>query len=139
MLSATRSGKLDDWHIHEFMKLSRAVEYSDGISPTQLFPLKSQVENCNKMHLDVLPGGTLTYTAMDSRGFNMYGTRISVNIAEGLLDRLVAPKVISLKVDAQVMLLRVGTPQELHCLSLTISPKEPFGRQAGQRFARKSG
>jgi len=37
MLSATRSGKLEEWHIEEFLKLSRVVEYSDGISPTQLY------------------------------------------------------------------------------------------------------
>lgn len=106
MLSATRSGELEDWHVQEFFKLSRVVEYSDGISPTQLFPLKSQVELCNKTHLDVLPGEILTYTAMESRGFNMYGERISVDAAGRLLERLVAPREISLKVGAQVMLLR---------------------------------
>lgn len=37
MLSATRSGQLEDWHVQEFFKLSRVVEYSDGISPTQLY------------------------------------------------------------------------------------------------------
>lgn len=106
MLSATRSGQLEDWHVQEFFKLSRVVEYPDGISPTQLFPLKSQVELCNKIHLDVLPGEILTYTAMESRGFSMYGKRISADAAERLLERLVAPREISLKVDAQVMLLR---------------------------------
>lgn len=106
MLSATRSGQLEDWHIQEFFKLSREVKYSDGISPTQLFPLKSQVELCNKTHLDVLPGEIFTYPAMESRGFNMYGDRILVDAAERLLERLVAQREISLKVGAQVMLLR---------------------------------
>lgn len=106
MLSATRSGQLEDWHVQEFFKLSREVKYSDGISPTQLFPLKSQVELCNKTHLDVLPGEVMTYPAMDSRGFNMYGERIPVDAAGRLLERLVAPREISLKVGAQVMLLR---------------------------------
>lgn len=106
MLSATRSGQLEDWHVQEFLKLSRVVEYSDGISPTQLFPLKSQVELCNKTHLDVLPGEIFTYTAMESRGFNMYGERISFDAAGRLLERLVAPREITLKVGAQVMLLR---------------------------------
>jgi hypothetical protein len=36
MLSATRSGQLEDWHVQEFFRLSREVKYSDGISPTQL-------------------------------------------------------------------------------------------------------
>ncbi|OJA07958.1 hypothetical protein AZE42_05930 [Rhizopogon vesiculosus] len=106
MLSATRSGKLLDWHIREFMKLKRVVDYSDGISPTQLFPLKSQVESCNKTHLDVLSGEQVTYSAMDSRGFDMHENRIPIVVAEQLLDRLVVPKVISLKIGAQVMLLR---------------------------------
>lgn len=56
------------------------------------------MELCNKTHLDVLPGKTLTYPAMESRGFNMYGKRISVDDAERLLERLVAPREISLKV-----------------------------------------
>jgi ATP-dependent DNA helicase PIF1 len=67
------------------------------------FPLKSQVESCNKTHLDVLPGEILTYTAMESRGFNMYGERILVDAAGRLLERLVAPREISLKVSRDLL------------------------------------
>jgi hypothetical protein len=62
------------------------------------FPLKSEVESCNKTHLNVLSGEQLTYSAMDSRGFDMSIKRISLDVANKLLDRLVVPKVISLKV-----------------------------------------
>lgn len=121
MLSATRSGNLEDWHVQEFVKLSRVIEYSDGISPTQLydfflalcnasviidvyrFPLKSQVESCNQKHLDVLSGEESTYTAMDSRGFDMYGERIPAKVGEQLLERLVVPKVISLRVGCDLL------------------------------------
>ncbi|KAH7929350.1 hypothetical protein BV22DRAFT_131787 [Leucogyrophana mollusca] len=98
MLSAMRSGYLEDWHISEFLKLDRAVHYDDGISPTQLFPRKSQVESCNNKHLWDLPGDTYVYNAMDSRGFDMKKNRISKRVAEPLLERLVVPRSITLRV-----------------------------------------
>lgn len=67
------------------------------------FPLKSQVEFCNKTHLDALPGEIFPYTAMESRGFNMYGERISFDAAGRLLERLVAPREISLKVSCDLL------------------------------------
>lgn len=121
MLSAMRLGKLEDWHIEEFVKLRRVVEYSDGISPTELcdfslilcnvrvtievhrFPLKGQVEYCNRTRLEVLPGEELTYSAMDSRGFDMHRKRIPVAVSEQLLERLVVPRVISLRVGCDLL------------------------------------
>ncbi|KAI6045159.1 hypothetical protein EDC04DRAFT_2638826 [Pisolithus marmoratus] len=37
MLSAMRVGRLEQWHIEEFYKLSRPLHYQDGIEPTQLY------------------------------------------------------------------------------------------------------
>ncbi|KAH7912986.1 hypothetical protein BJ138DRAFT_1147006, partial [Hygrophoropsis aurantiaca] len=113
MLSAMRSGELEDWHIEQFLKLNRALSYSDGILPTQLFPLKKEVESCNKEQLQRLPGPEYSYRAMDSRGFNMTYTRITKPQAEQLLDRLVVPREINLRIGAQVMLLRNLPPTPL--------------------------
>ncbi|KAF8557362.1 hypothetical protein OG21DRAFT_308040 [Imleria badia] len=43
---------------------------------------------------------------MDARGRDIYGHRLTVDQAEKLLERLVCPKDVPLKVGAQVMLLR---------------------------------
>jgi hypothetical protein len=40
---------------------------------------------------------------MDSRGFDMYGDRIPVKVGENLLERLVVPKVISLRVGRDLL------------------------------------
>ncbi|KIK99930.1 hypothetical protein PAXRUDRAFT_75361, partial [Paxillus rubicundulus Ve08.2h10] len=98
MLSSMRTGVLEDWHIEEFRKLCRPVHYDDGISPTQLFPLKGQVEQYNLECLNKLPSETVVYKAMDSRGSDIYGNRLSLSAAEQLLDRLVCPKEVPLKV-----------------------------------------
>lgn len=47
------------------------------------------------------------YKAMDARGHDIYGDRLTVNQAEKLLEKHVCPKQVPLKVGAQVMLLRV--------------------------------
>lgn len=119
-----RTGDLADWHKKEFQKLCRRITYDDGISPTQLyvtcspqgivlipclprFPLKSQVERHNLECLGKLEGEAVVYKAMDARGIDMYGDRLTVTQAEKLLEKLVCPKEVPLKVGAQVMLLRV--------------------------------
>lgn len=71
------------------------------------FPLKADVEKHNLKCLDELPGEKVTYKAMDARGHDMYGDRLSVSQAEKLLEKHVCPKEVPLKVGAQVMLLRV--------------------------------
>ncbi|KAI9572605.1 hypothetical protein HD554DRAFT_1329779 [Boletus coccyginus] len=106
MLASMRTGDLADWHKREFQKLCRRITYDDGISPTQLFPLKSQVERHNLECLGKLGGEAVVYKAMDARGIDMYGDRLTVTQAEKLLEKLVCPKEVPLKVGAQVMLLR---------------------------------
>lgn len=124
MLASMRTGVLVDWHIEEFQKLRREIHYDDGISPTQLyvmhspgrncfntyssrFPLKAEVEQHNLKCLGKLSGEAIMYKAMDARGHDIYGDRLTVNQAEKLLEKHVCPKQVPLKVGAQVMLLRV--------------------------------
>ncbi|KAF8446334.1 hypothetical protein L210DRAFT_2970581 [Boletus edulis BED1] len=119
-----RTGVLAEWHIKEFLKLSREIHYDDGINPTQLyvtrslrgiffvvylfrFPLKGQVQQHNLQCLGKLEGETRLYKAMDARGHDIYGDRLTILQAEKLLEKLVCPKEVPLKVGAQVMLLRV--------------------------------
>lgn len=106
MLSAMRVGKLERWHVEEFYKLSRPLHYEDGIEPTQLFPRKGDVERYNHERLHTLPGEAYTFRAMDSYGRDINDTPIDPHIGGQLLERLVVAKVVTLKVGAQVMLLR---------------------------------
>lgn len=106
MLSAMRVGKLERWHIDEFYKLSRPLHYEDGIEPTQLFPRKGDVERYNHERLHTLPGKVFTFRAMDSYGRDINDSPIEPHIGGQLLERLVVAKVVTLKVGAQVMLLR---------------------------------
>lgn len=78
------------------------------------FPLKAQVEQHNLECLDKLAGGPVVYKAMDARGHDIYGNRLSIVQADKLLERLVCPKEVPLKVGAQVMLLRVRFCPAIH-------------------------
>jgi ATP-dependent DNA helicase PIF1 len=106
MLASMRTGVLADWHKEEFQKLCRKIDYDDGISPTLLFPLKSEVEKHNFACLSKLAGETVMYKAMDARGRDMYDDLLTVNQAAKLLEKLVCPKEVPLRLGAQVMLLR---------------------------------
>jgi len=55
------------------------------------------VEGCNNRRLNELTGDIQTYHAMDGRGYNAKGEPIDKEMAQRLLDRLVAPREISLK------------------------------------------
>jgi len=62
------------------------------------------VEGCNNRRLNELIGDTQLYQAMDSRGYNAKGEPIDKDIAQRLLDRLVASREISLKVMPEISL-----------------------------------
>jgi hypothetical protein len=68
------------------------------------FPLRAEVEGYNNRRLNALVCGTQFYQAMDSRGYNAKGEPIDKEMAQRLLDRLVAPREISLKVMRDVVL-----------------------------------
>jgi hypothetical protein len=67
------------------------------------FPLRAEVEGCNNQRLKELTGGIQIYHAMDSRGYNAKGEPVDKEMAQRLLDRLVAPREISLKVTGKVV------------------------------------
>jgi hypothetical protein len=59
---------------------------------------RNEVEGANNARLNQLIGGSETYVAMEYAGLNSKGERISQEQMERLLDRLVVPKRIILKV-----------------------------------------
>jgi len=106
MLNAMRFGQMSASTIEEFKRLSRAVKYSDGIGPTQLYPTRLQVDQANETRLHRLPGDAHTYQSMDLPGYDSKGEKVSEQTMERILERLIASKTISLKVGAQVMLIK---------------------------------
>jgi len=106
MLSSMRIGQLSPQLITKFRQLSRPLVYEDGIEASVLFPLRAEVEGHNNSRLNMLTGKIHVYRSMDSRGYNAKGEQLEKDMAQRLLERLVAPRSISLKVGAQVMLIK---------------------------------
>ncbi|KAG8903521.1 hypothetical protein FRB99_003177 [Tulasnella sp. 403] len=105
MLNLMRVGELTPKMIAQFQRLSRKLVYDDGLEPTQLFPLKQQVDRANMERLNSLPGRTYKFHAKDSPGVDGAGKPITRDEADKLLERLVALKELSLRKGAQVMLI----------------------------------
>ena len=78
-----------------FSSLSRSLPpIPSGILPTELFPLRAQVERANVTRLAALPGSTHAYTARDS------------GPCPKVLESMTVPARVAVKVDAQVMLVK---------------------------------
>jgi len=106
MLSSLRQGKLSDEQISKFFSLQRDIKTDNGIEPTELYPLKREVNMCNQERLARLAGPLFEYEAMEACGWDIFGDRISARTAEALLEQLTVPRNLKLKVGAQVVLLR---------------------------------
>ncbi|KAH7929347.1 hypothetical protein BV22DRAFT_1002943, partial [Leucogyrophana mollusca] len=109
MLNAMRFGNLEPETIRAFKQLSRTVTYHDGIGPTQLFPTRREVDAANKQRLDRLPGAVIGYRATDSPGYDSNGRAVPVEQMERLLERLVVPPLVSLKVSGRTVFLDPAT------------------------------
>lgn len=62
------------------------------------FPIRKQVDTCNKEKLDALPGPQHIYYAMDALGEDMDHTPIPKKTAGAVFDRFAAPAIVVLKV-----------------------------------------
>lgn len=126
MLNEMRFGNLSKESVVKFGKLKRQPKYDDGLDPTELyvvgltpfsiacrphepdsstsllilsFPMRDQVEKSNEARLAALPGDKHTFVAIDEG--EDQGERL-----QKTLENVMAPRVLTLKVDAQVMLLK---------------------------------
>ncbi|GJJ78195.1 ATP-dependent DNA helicase PIF1 [Entomortierella parvispora] len=95
MLNEVRIGQMQHSTIERFQILTRPLPEADGLKPTDLFPLRRQVEEANGAELRALTSESLFFVARDS------GPQ-----KEKLEQQCVAPTKLELKVGAQVMLLR---------------------------------
>lgn len=82
-----------------FNGLRRPLSAIDGIVPTELFPLRSEVENANKTMLNALKTTSQIYESRDT------GNATDERRAT-ILKNMVAQHLLEVKVDAQVMLIK---------------------------------
>jgi len=99
LLNSLRMGVASQTAVAMFNGLRRPLPSIDGIVPTELFPLRNEVDNANKMRLDALKTESQVYESRDS------GTATDERKA-GILKNMVAQRALEVKVDAQVMLIK---------------------------------
>ncbi|CAE6398339.1 unnamed protein product [Rhizoctonia solani] len=99
MLNEMRFGRLTPSSIRTFYELSRPIP-DDGIQATELFPRRDDVDRSNNLRMAALPGKEHTFTARDA------GTITDPIQRDKMLQNFMAPKELSLKLNAQVMLLK---------------------------------
>ncbi|GAV52609.1 hypothetical protein ZYGR_0AG06000 [Zygosaccharomyces rouxii] len=99
MLNKMRLGKIDEDTETEFKKLNRPLP-EDEIIPAELYSTRHEVERANNFRLRGLPGKVHLYHAIDG------GSLEDESLKEKLLQNFLAPKELSLKVGAQVMMIK---------------------------------
>ena len=103
MLNEMRFGALSQESIRMFKALAAPKDYNDGIDPTELFPTRREVDEANERRMRALGGDTTRFQADD--WVNPDEPRYD-NKEHADLTNMMCPKVLELKVNAQVMLLK---------------------------------
>ncbi|XP_047738595.1 ATP-dependent DNA helicase PIF1 isoform X1 [Hyalella azteca] len=95
LLQEIRMGRCSETHAALLRNTAENKLSRDGILATKLCTHKEDVSHINKRHLEQLPGQTKLFTATDTEGYTK------------MLDiQTPVPKLLQLKVGAQVMLLK---------------------------------
>ncbi|GAA6043372.1 hypothetical protein JCM8097_005287 [Rhodosporidiobolus ruineniae] len=108
MLNEMRFGRLSQESIKKFYALSREPKYDVGIEPTELFPMRNEVDRSNQNRLRALPGDEKVFASEDgpketdpSRPSGPNGVKQTT-----YHQNFMAPEKLVLKVGAQVMLVK---------------------------------
>src|SRR5271163_517736 len=100
MLNEMRLGTLSDSSIHQFKQLQRPPQFDDNIEPTELFPTRREVDSANYTRMRSLPGSIHSFRAEEG------GSISNIDQRTKLLENCMAPQLLELKKDAQVMLIK---------------------------------
>lgn len=100
MLNEMRLGRLSKDSIEKFRALERPMTFNDNIEPTELFPTRNEVDYANNTRLRALPGSVHKFIAEEG------GAIVDPKARERILQGCMAPQVVELKKDAQVMLIK---------------------------------
>ena len=124
-----------------FNGLRRPLAAMDGIVPTELFPLRSEVDNANKVMLGALKTESQVYESRDT------GNAAEERRAT-ILKNMVAQRVLEIKVNAQVMLIKnvdenlvngaVGRVLGFHTVSEVCGASGEITSKGGSGFIRKA-
>ncbi|KDE05674.1 hypothetical protein MVLG_03908 [Microbotryum lychnidis-dioicae p1A1 Lamole] len=113
MLNEMRFGTLSAKSIAIFKSLSRDPNYTDGIDPTELYPRREEVDRSNVSRLNALPGAAMEYRSEDWPSLNAAPANVNGgppyanhSSAKTILNNFMAPPKLTLKVGAQVMLIK---------------------------------
>lgn len=99
MLNEMRLGKLSQESVMKFKSLQRTPKFEDNIEPTELYPRREEVDRANDARMRSLPGAVHKFMAEE-------GGSASQLVRDKLLSHCMAPQVLELKKDAQVMLIK---------------------------------
>lgn len=99
MLNDMRLGKLAPETIQAFSKLERTPSLPEGIVPTELYAVRSDVDKANQMRLDALQTEMRTYTSLDDGS-------LPPDQLQRTLENFMPSRRIALKKGAQVMLIK---------------------------------
>lgn len=100
MLNEMRFGNLSLDSIKNFKKLSREIHYEDGMGSTELFPRREDVERSNSTRMARLGSKEEIFEAIDN------GTIKDENQRQKMLSNFMAPQLLKLRAEAQVMLIK---------------------------------
>lgn len=103
MLNQLRTQTLDDASLEGFQSLARPLHVPDGITPTELFPTRREVERSNVAKMGTLKGKLRCFDAMDTGAADE-------DMRQKLLENLMVPRKLNLKAGSQVMMLKNMDP-----------------------------
>jgi ATP-dependent DNA helicase PIF1 len=86
--------------IMKFKALQRPPQFDDNIEPTELFPTRREVDVANDTRMRSLLGSVHSFRAEEG------GAVTNLEIRDKLLQNCMAPQILELKKDAQVMLIK---------------------------------
>ena len=99
LLNQLRRGNITPAARQTLTSLSRPLPQDDGLLPTELFPLRTEVDRANAARMAALRGQAYRFEARDS------GSAAPPR-RQKLLDNMMAVRALELKADAQVMLVK---------------------------------
>jgi hypothetical protein len=102
LLNAMRFGQLTDEMCLALSGRHETIYYHDDIEPTELFPVRSQVDDANSLRLAQLPRPELRFITTDLAGINSNGYPVDPKDLPTMLERMLAPGILYLRPGAQV-------------------------------------
>lgn len=100
MLQEIRDGDVSESTKKKFKALERPLQSIGNLIPTKLFSTRREVDISNNEMLKKLDGNSLRFDAIDS------GSLAGEPQGQKMLENFLAPKTITLKVGAQVMMIK---------------------------------